>query len=296
MEFKKDENFEKITEFIKDYRKGLVEKYDDMLEEIDSKSNLEKIELLKELDISDVDDLEEFESDFGEFMENNFSNSSPLDIANSIHFGSYNPNDDYIHLNGYGNVETISKYEFESRLNELVDDNRTQIIRNMIENEDFYYFAEINEFLKEAENFYTQKREENKKELDKFISNNIFWAFMDSQFEEGLEKLGLKNTEDDLKKLTPVYGGGYMLKEKTNTFKNLIEQKEQKDTEQQKNILFLVGAISYQLDNYEYTYTRDDTEALICAGITSELLQNELVSNIVELIENIKITWDYILN
>ena len=296
MEFLKNEELKQMEEFIEDYKAGRIEKYNDMVEEIDSKSDFEKIELLKELDISGAEDLEEFESDFEEFMQNNFSDSDPLEVANSIHFGKYNPSDDYIHLNGYGNVETISKYEFDGQLAELIDNNRVKIIRHMIENYDFYYFAKIHEFLKEAENFYTQKNEENKKELDEFITENVFWAFMDSQFQEGLQKLGLEDNENDLKKITMIPGGGYILKEKYKTFCDLIEQKEQKDVNQQNNILFLAGAVSYHLDNYEFTYTRDDSEALDRAGITSELFENEFVRNIIELIEQIKITWDYILN
>jgi len=296
MEFLENEELEQVKEFIEYYRMGKIETYDDMIAEINDKTNSEKIEMLKQLNVTEAYDLEEFECDFEEFMKNKFSTSSPLEIANAVYFGNYNPSDDFIHLDGYGNIETISIYEYDKQLNELIDNQRVEIIRYMIENKDFYYFAEINEFLKEAEDFYTQKREENKKELNEFISQNVFWAFMDSQFEEGLQKFGLENNEHDLKKLTMIPGGGYILKENYKKFSDLIEQTEQKDVEQQKNILFLVGAISYQLDNHEFTYTRDDSEALNRAGITSELFKNDFISNIVRLIEHIKIIWDYIVN
>ena len=45
--------------------------------------------------------------DFDEIMERN----SPTDIANSIYFGEYNPNDNYFQFDGYGNIKTTSNIE-----------------------------------------------------------------------------------------------------------------------------------------------------------------------------------------
>lgn len=38
------------------------------------------------------------------------------DIATKVHFGTFNPFDEYFTFDGYGNIKTISKYAIESNL------------------------------------------------------------------------------------------------------------------------------------------------------------------------------------
>lgn len=40
-----------------------------------------------------------------------FDNYTPTQMANSVHFGQYNPGHEYFTFNGYGNIETIPKYQ-----------------------------------------------------------------------------------------------------------------------------------------------------------------------------------------
>ena len=50
---------------------------------------------------------------------------SPTDLANKIHYGDFNPNDDYFNFNGYANLVSWSQWEYEAELTtykyEIVD-------------------------------------------------------------------------------------------------------------------------------------------------------------------------------
>lgn len=50
---------------------------------------------------------------------------TPTEIANRIHYGDFNPNDDYFNFNGYANLVSWSQWEYEAELTtykyEIVD-------------------------------------------------------------------------------------------------------------------------------------------------------------------------------
>jgi hypothetical protein len=91
------------------------------------------IELLEEMDYPNLIDLhneycyktnsfdnEIFDIDrFDEMMEH----LQPWDIACSVHFGHFNPGNEYFTFNGYGNIESIPKYQLEDYIyiSEIVD-------------------------------------------------------------------------------------------------------------------------------------------------------------------------------
>lgn len=69
-----------------------------------------------------------------------YYNGNPYEVARAINYGSYNYNDEYVRINVYGNLESISEWGFE----DLIKDYQTEIIEeylNIIE-EDTFYFKE----------------------------------------------------------------------------------------------------------------------------------------------------------
>ena len=55
---------------------------------------------------------------FDEFM----SNCTPSKIARMIHFGDFNPNDDYFRFDGYGNLESLDWQEISDEAESLESD------------------------------------------------------------------------------------------------------------------------------------------------------------------------------
>ena len=82
---------------------------------------MEKIENLLEMvqEINayngSMENLELYEMDSFDEIMNGFE---PMDIALKIHFGEFNPNDEYFRFNGYANLESLTEYDLE---NELLD-------------------------------------------------------------------------------------------------------------------------------------------------------------------------------
>ena len=58
-----------------------------------------------------------------------FFEGKPAELARAIYYGDFNYNDEYIKINGYGNLETFSKYDYE----ELLEENIEEITENLIE-------------------------------------------------------------------------------------------------------------------------------------------------------------------
>ena len=94
-----------------------------------------------------LDHLEVFTND-EEFFEL-FFNGNGYELARAIHFGDYNFNDDYVKFNGYGNLESLSEYDYIELLEENVDD----IIELLIENYCHIniYDSELNDLLERLE-------------------------------------------------------------------------------------------------------------------------------------------------
>ena len=47
---------------------------------------------------------------------------TPLEIAQMVYFGEFNPNDDYFHFNAYGNLESADWQDVKVGAEDLVDD------------------------------------------------------------------------------------------------------------------------------------------------------------------------------
>ena len=58
-----------------------------------------------------------------------FFEGKPAELARAIYYGDFNYNDEYIKFNGYGNLESLSEYEYE----EMLEENIEEITENLIE-------------------------------------------------------------------------------------------------------------------------------------------------------------------
>ena len=122
------------------------------------KENLIKEYLLNNEDVL-IDMVQELNSwngclDWLEFWENDgyffdcvFENK--LDVARAIYYGDYNYNDDYVRINGYGNLESFSEYDMIEEIKAYIED----IVENLIEYKDNICISDGNleELLEEEE-------------------------------------------------------------------------------------------------------------------------------------------------
>ena len=89
-----------------------------------------------------------------------------------------------------------------------------------------------------------------------FYNNNIYYAFSENQLQEGMRKLGAKDTDE----LTSIFGAGDIcLKSKVKELVTWINSQSQERvkwlvslTEEEKEII-----IEYEIGNHECTYTWD---------------------------------------
>ena len=93
-----------------------------------------------------LDYLRVYEND-EEFFEM-FFEGKPMEIARMTYYGDYKYMDEYVRFNGYGNLETLSDYQYEKELK----DNIEEILDELMENyNNIYLPAEIEEIFNNFE-------------------------------------------------------------------------------------------------------------------------------------------------
>ena len=123
------------------------------------KENLIKEYLLENEDvlISVVQELNGWNGclDYLEFKENDeyffelfYSGINGLEIARAIYYGDYNYNDDYVRIDGYGNLVSYTEYEMIEEIKGSIN----EIVENLIEEHDGYLYLsdDIKEIFEEA--------------------------------------------------------------------------------------------------------------------------------------------------
>ena len=117
---------------------------------------------------------------------------------------------------------------------------------------------------------YSVMKHRQQKEINDF---SIMFAFDDNQFDEGMEKLGLKPTDTD-----KIYSlgntGGFIRKTDSNAFGEMLSRHE---TEMADNIAndkigdgFIFSMFDYELANHEYIITGDVSDTLDALGLTED--------------------------
>ena len=94
-----------------------------------------------------LDWLEAYEND-EEFFDMFFANT--MEAVRSVCYGNYNYSDDLVRLDGYGNLESFSRWEYEDKLIDNIDD----IIERLLS---VYYQIDIDEELTELIEEYLEE-------------------------------------------------------------------------------------------------------------------------------------------
>lgn len=116
-----------------------------------------------------------------------------------------------------------------------------------------------------------------KKHQDMVNNFPTFYAFSNKQFEEGMEKMGLKMNETD--KICSVGMGGYILKTDVQAFNDMFKQIDEgmksainhPETGEQ----FIYEMFNYELANHEYSYTRELDSTLDALGMSIEDIKKD---------------------
>lgn len=132
---------------------------------------------------------------------------------------------------------------------------------------------------------YTELKAKHSKEFGEL--EGIFWAFSDKQFHEGMEKIGLEPGQLD--KIMRLPGGGFILKAQEWAFDALFER----HTAEREAFLAepenLYKALVYELNNHEYGYTHDESDALCALGFEPD----EIAADILQRAKSFVLSQDY---
>ena len=119
---------------------------------------------------------------------------------------------------------------------------------------------------------YRELKERQQQEINAFP---FIWAFNESQFADGMRRLGLDPTADR-GQIVHVGGGGYIRKTDKKALEDLFAKHRR---ELQEAIAadktgdgFIYDMFYTELANHEYSYTGDVTDAVNACGLTVEQL------------------------
>lgn len=122
---------------------------------------------------------------------------------------------------------------------------------------------------------YQELRDSQQARVNDFLNKYAFFAFNDDQFAEGVKKLGV----EDLTQLVRIYGGGFLLRDKSKDYKELSESLSDELEEFMTDPENAYQAFIAELSNHEYNITGDPEETLDALGLSVEdLAQSETLS------------------
>lgn len=109
--------FEEV--FICDYEcshKLAINNYTDVSSVLNLINSLDEIEdtIQERITENEIFNMDEFEDVFRDY--------TPIQLATVIHFGEYNPSDDYFTFDGYGNIKTLNKFEYRDLIADIESD------------------------------------------------------------------------------------------------------------------------------------------------------------------------------
>ena len=121
---------------------------------------------------------------------------------------------------------------------------------------------------------YHDLSERQRKEWNEF--EGIFFAFSNSQFYKGMEKVGLdpKDTSS-VSRLGAT--GGFIVKNRSQAFNDMRERHEAELSSAFESEEFLLQSLVYELKNHEYGYTYDITDALENLGLLPEDVPSDIL-------------------
>ena len=130
---------------------------------------------------------------------------------------------------------------------------------------------------------YTEQKNRHQKEINEFT--DIFFAFNNEQFAQGMQKLGL-NEKNDLNKIVSIGMSGFILKDKVKVFTDIFKRHAEERKQRTKEERFLFDSLVYELGNHEYCITYDLEPTLDALGLAkNDIPQTTLKRAIKEYLE-----------
>lgn len=71
---------------------------------------------------------------------NTYYKGNPYELARAIGYGSYDYNDEYVRIDVYGNLESISEYSFNGLVEEYKDEIITEYLNIIEEDENIFKY------------------------------------------------------------------------------------------------------------------------------------------------------------
>lgn len=71
-----------------------------------------------------------------DFFETMFKSKS--EVARAIYYGAYNYNDEYVNFDAYGNLESVSQWELEEKLNEYKEEIIDEYLNAYEEDKEYF--------------------------------------------------------------------------------------------------------------------------------------------------------------
>ena len=145
-----------------------------------------------------------------------------------------------------------------------------------------------------ARETYQEMKRRHEKEYNDFVEGRIFFAFSNKQFDEGMERIGLKPTDTD--KIYSIGAGGFILRSESKAHKEMANRFAREEKEAIANDKDGTGYIremfEYEMNNHEYGYTGDISDTLDCLGLTiEEINNNEALLNGFKIARKAVIDW-----
>lgn len=112
---------------------------------------------------------------------------------------------------------------------------------------------------------YTDLKAKHQAEVNAFP---LGFAFNQKQFDEMMEKWGLKPT--DIREILSIGGGGYVRKDDAKAMNEMFARHEEEHKAAMQDDEYLFSMFNYELANHEYSYTYDLTDTLEALGLTMD--------------------------
>ena len=125
------------------------------------------------------------------------------------------------------------------------------------------------------EETYNEQKDRHQKEFGEI--KGMFFAFSPKQLKEGLQKIGLPPIAESNKLIYSLGAGGYILKENIGDLEALMKKHTKERKELRKDRKKLLEALIYELNNHEYCYTGDPTDALEVLDLTRETVPADIL-------------------
>ena len=123
---------------------------------------------------------------------------------------------------------------------------------------------------------YQTFKNRNSKVFNKFISDNVFFAFDDKQFKEGLKKFNIE-PEQAKDKLFRYFGGGFILKTAAPMEHKISKKMTKCERKYLNKAPNLISALVYEMGNRECGYTGNYFEAVRVLGLADKFKKSRKV-------------------